>query len=299
MINRNVWPIATEAMNALGEHYLPAMDQAMSEAGWKGGFWHWLFAALTFEPESVSARKLAVRTPYFAADFFTARLSAAASAGYLTPIGDQEYRLTELGRSTARKALMVAYECMATLRPLPPADLERLVSFLYRLVGASLAAPEPPGKWSITYCRRLDLTENTAFVAKADQYLSDLNSYRDDAHLAAWQPHGFTGQAWEALTFVWRGQAATLDELCQKLARRGHARSTYAEAMHDLIKRGLVEEDAGTYRMTDQGQALRQAVEDTTDRYFYAPWACLGEQEVTELQTLLARLRDGLLSPAA
>jgi len=96
------------------------------------------------------------------------------------------------------------------------------------------------------------------------------------------------------LTFIWRGEAKTLDDLCQKLERRGHSREDYAEALNDLVQRSLVAEDAGAYTVTKQGQKLRQNAEALTDRYFYAPWKRLKQAEADELISLLAKLRDGL-----
>jgi DNA-binding MarR family transcriptional regulator len=85
-----------------------------------------------------------------------------------------------------------------------------------------------------------------------------------------------------------------LDELCQKLERRGHSRDVYAQALDDLIRRGWISEEADKYRVTQKGQVLRQEAEDKTDRYFYAPWACLSKHESEELRDLLTQLRDGL-----
>jgi hypothetical protein len=50
----------------------------------------------------------------------------------------------------------------------------------------------------------------------------------------------------------------------------------------------------GTYRITRQGQALRDAVEQQTDGYFYAPWSSLNESELVELRGLLSRLAERL-----
>jgi len=274
------------------------MDQAAAAAGLKTTEWRgWLLAALTFAPEPISAERLRLRTPYAATQAFEERLANAARQGWLTPIRGDEYRLTEAGWYAAQRIVEAAYAAMASLQPLPPADLTRLAAHLRRLVEASLAAPQPPGKWCIAHSRRIARGDEASPAERIDQYLSDLGAYRDDAHLAAWQPYGLSGQAWEALTCLWRGEANSLDELCLKLQRRGHSRETYAEALQDLVKRGLVAEKAGTYRLTEQGKMLRQEAEEATDRYFYAPWAGLSEGEMHELRDLLTRLAEGLRRP--
>jgi hypothetical protein len=206
--------------------------------------------------------------------------------------------LTEPARVVARGVIDAAYAKMATLEPIPPDELERLAALLGRLVESCLAAPEPPGRWCINWSRRSDSGDAAALVQRIDQYLSDLGAYRDDAHLAAWQPLAVDGCAWETLTLIWRGHAATVDELTQKLSRHGYSRTEYGQALDDLVARGWVAEEAGTYGATPAGHEVRQAAEDLTDDYFYAPWSCLEEDELGQLQDLLIRFRDGLRSPA-
>ena len=129
---------------------------------------------------------------------------------------------------------------------------------------------------------------------RIDQYGTDLAAYRDDAHLAAWQPHNIEGHAWEAFTCLWRGEATTLDGLCQKLERRGYCRDEYGQALQDLMWRGWVTEEAGELSVTVLGREIRGAVEEATDQTFYAPWSCLSRGETEELRTLLNLLCDGL-----
>ena len=63
---------------------------------------------------------------------------------------------------------------------------------------------------------------------RIDQYLTDLNAYRNDASLSVWQPYGVSGATWEAFTCLWRGDARTLDALCDRLSFRGHPHDDYA-----------------------------------------------------------------------
>jgi DNA-binding MarR family transcriptional regulator len=183
---------------------------------------------------------------------------------------------------------------MTALQPMPSTDLERLASLLHRLVKSCLTTPEPPGKWCIIHSRRNDPGDNASVVVQIDQYLSDLAAYRDDVHLAAWQSHSVEGHIWEALTYLWRGEATTLEGLYQKLERRGYSQEEYKQALEGLIRRGWVKDEAGKYRVTPLGQEVRQAVEEVTDRYFYGAWTCLSLKEIEELQTLLIHMRDGL-----
>ena len=127
-----------------------------------------------------------------------------------------------------------------------------------------------------------------------EQAISCLAGYRDDAHLAAWQPSGLSATALETLTFLWRGEADSLDTVCERLAHRGHPRQVYAEAQAELRERGFIEGPDNAPRLAEAGRTFRDQVEADTDRYFFTPWACLNDAERAELADLLIRLRDGL-----
>jgi DNA-binding MarR family transcriptional regulator len=291
----DLWSTALKAIQALGKHYVPVMDQTAAElklCEWYG----WLLPALVFEPESISATRFRVRTPYTSARLYNERLAKAAKQGFLTPVAeaDNEYHLTELGRQAAKCVIGAAYAKMTALQPMPSTKLERLASLLHRLVKSCLTTPEPPGKWCIIHSQRIDPGEDASVVVRIDQYLSDLAAFRDDAHLAAWQSHSIEGHIWEAFTYLWRGEATTLDGLYHKLERRGYSQDEYKQALENLIKRGWIKEEAGEYRVTPLGQEVRQAVEEATDRYFYGAWSCLSQEATEEFQTLLILLRDGL-----
>jgi hypothetical protein len=298
MNTADLWLLAWEALQALGAHYGPAIDHAAEGIGIPLGEWYgWLMAARIFEPYPVSAARLQMRAAYIAPARFDDSLAKGVQLGLLEPAGGTkrgEYHLTERGHRAIRRLIDTAYAAMSTLHPLPDADLERLDALLYRLVRASLAAPEPPGKWCLRIARHYDPGESAAAMVRLDQYLSDLDAYRDDAHLAAWQPCGVSGQAWEAFTTLWRHGPLTLDQLATRLWRRGHAQETYALALDELAVRGWIARDGDAYQLTDEGRSQREAVEATTDHYFYAPWSCLSASETAELSDLLVRVREGL-----
>lgn len=292
----DLWPLAREAWDALSAVYGPVMARAaVEQAGLAPGvYFGWMLAAPGFAPAPISAERLAVRGPYTSVTFNAERLAESVELGLLAPAAPGEYHLTEAGWAAAKTIFQAAYDSMAPLHPLPAADLARLADLLRRLVEATQAAPEPPGKWSFRLSRRIDPGPDAPALVWVDQRLSDLNAYRADAHLAVWRPYNISGAGWEAFTLLWRGAAGTLDEVAARLAFRGHARQTYAAALDDLVNRGWLAVEGEDYRLTDAGRALREAAEAATDQYFYAPWRCLNEEELAELRELLAGLRDGL-----
>ena len=216
-----------------------------------------LIVAQMYDPHPVAAWRLRERSPYTASRRYDERLQVAARLGFLKAAHEGEYRLTELGHRTVREIVDASYKAMAKLTPLPAADMDRLVELLRRLVDASLAAPEPPEKLCLNLSRRMAPIAPVKPLIMIDQFFGDLNSYRDDSHMAAWKPTELSGAAWETLTTLWRGEAKTVDELMHKLERRGHTREDYEEALNDLAQRSLVKEESGVYQVTQPGQELR------------------------------------------
>jgi DNA-binding MarR family transcriptional regulator len=300
MQKEELWPLAWEALQALRAHYGPAIDHAAESLGIPYGEWYgWLMAAFIFEPEPISAQRLATRSAYTAPARLEAYLQTGVRLGLLEPMNGNGYRLTAAGRRGVQQLIDTAYAAMAPLRPVPEEQVVRLLALLYRLVQASLDSPQPPGSNCLRIARHYDPGTSVPAMVRLDQYLSDLDAFRDDARLAAWRPLGVTGVAWDAFTSLWRHGAATVDELHARLARRGYSREAYLAALEELIAHGWVEREEDAFRLTDAGAAMRREAETLTDRYFYAPWECLNSGEIAEVVSQLTRIRDALAPQAA
>ena len=297
MDEHKLWNLTLEALAAIRAHYEPVAERIAAESGLDGWTWSLLLGALIFEPETTTLARVQVRGPYTAADAYLSRLAAAAQKGYLAEARPGEYRLTEAGRVEAHRFVEELRAAMVEPDPLPEADSERLINLLDRLVQASLNTPSPPGTWCINLSHKL-MPAVSPPLPYIEQAISCLASYRDDAHLAAWQPSGLSAMALEALTFLWRGEADSLDALCERLAHRGHPPHVYAKALAELRERGFIEGPDSAPQVTEAGRAFRDQVEADTDRYFFAPWFCLDDAEKAEVADLLTRLRDGLSESA-
>jgi hypothetical protein len=295
----DLWPRIWDALDALTAHYGPAIDDAASDLGIPHGEWYgWLMAAHVFEPEPISASRLHVRSAYTAPRKLEAALEKGATLGLLKPCAPGEYQLTPTGRAGVQRLIDTARGVMGQLQPLPDEDLLRLAGLLQRLVEASLAAPEPPGKWCLRIERHYDPGVAAPVMHRLDQHLSDLLAYRDDSHLAAWQRHDISGQAWEAFSLVWRSPALSVTEVSEKLARRGYTEADYASALEQLAERGWIEEDTNGYWTTAAGDAIREEVEALTNQYFYRPWGRLDAGEILELTSLVDQFTKALLRAA-
>ncbi len=291
MANPHFWPLVLDALTALGNHYIPAMDIVAAKAGANRGSWALLLSVLSFDPEPVSVEALKTRMP---CQEYNKRLEETATQGLLIIVRPGEYVLSETGQELVQKIILTAYARMENLAPMRPSDLHYLAVLLRRLVKASHTSPEPPGKWSITHSRRFDPGENAPLLIQVDQYLSDLAAYHDDAHLAAWQPLGFDGPTWETLTVIWQEKSVSLDALHKKLHHRRQSRAVYENALRALVERDLIKSKSGEYFLTPQGLELRQKAEDQTDEYFLSPWNHLEDEDLQALENLLKMITEGL-----
>ena len=153
-----------------------------------------------------------------------------ASEQWLERIGD-EYRLTETGWAISRRSRERTRSLLAGLEPLPPADLTYLLAQIERIIATSLESPTPPGSWCLAHSRNRAPEDDAPPLAKLSQYFSDFNAFRDDAHMAAWQPHEQSGAAWEAFSLICASEATSANAIATQLAYRGYSPSEYAEAL--------------------------------------------------------------------
>lgn len=288
-----LYTLIGEATASLATYY-PQMGPMIQQVGLRDVFYP-IFMTRAAEPEAFSVEEFHGRVPYAARERQEKTMQAAAAAGFAVEEAPGAYRLTETGRAAIERVFAVAHDDLTQHAPLPGADLERLATLLQRLVDASLAGPEPAHKRALRHSRWTDPDAGAAPLVRIDQYLTDLVAYRDDAHLAAWQAHGVTGEAWEALTMLWRDQAHSAAELAEKLPFRSHTAEAYAQALADLAARDWVEVDSamlGAFRITELGRTRREEGEVATNRLYFAPWQVLADGEREELIALLGRLRD-------
>jgi hypothetical protein len=288
----DLFNLVGEALNALGTQYEAALRQAIADLGLEGQDWNLLFSVQGVEPAPVTAALLQQFSPYITLETLEQRLAGAAARGLLEADATGSYRMTDRGRQAVRQSFGAVHAALADSEPLPAADMARLNGLLRRLVDATLDAPMPADKPALRASRLTDPGARGSAAALTDQYLTDLVRFRDDAHQAAWRPYGVGGPTWEALTLIWRGEAYSPDTLAKQLERRAQPPQIYIDAIHTLVERGWIAQHGEAYRVTDRGAALRQQAEETTDRLFYTPWACLSEAETDDLRGLLTQLRD-------
>jgi hypothetical protein len=250
-----------------------------------------------FSPEPVTPKHLAKRSPYSNPEAFGRQLEESAGRGWLEPVGEGKYALTARGKKVVDNLWVLGDELFGGLEPLPVADLERVEELLQKVANQARQLPEPKKKIALKTAANYDRGPSVPTMVRARRRLLDVRSFRDDAHIAAWQPFGAPGHVWEAFTYVWRGDAGTAAELTEALPYRNFDEEVYASALAKLAHLGWIAEEGEKYVATAKGKKLRQEAEDATDRIFDTAWVALDAAETKELKELLGRMAEALKPP--
>lgn len=288
-----LWKLTQAAWEPITAKYETAVEAKGKEDGLELRTWGLLVTVLCFEPEDITPGHLIVRGPYTSTDAYMDRLTHVAAQGFLEPTAPGAFRLSERGHALVNKYIDIAREEMVAADPFTPEESQRLSALFERLVQASMNTAPPPDTWCIRLSYKL-MPASLPPLPYTEQAFSCLVAYRDDAHLAAWQRSGLSAMALETLTLLWSGEASSLDDLCNKLAHRGHDCRVYITVLEELRKAGYIHGPDQAPFMTGAGRVFRNQVEADTDRYFFTPWACLNNGEQKELAQLLTHMKAGL-----
>lgn len=216
--------------------------------------------------------------------------------GWIEPMADASFRVTEKSRAAVRHILEAGDAQLMDFQSMPETELKRLELLLKQVVAECRVTPEPPEKWSIL--NRFHVTnEHYPPIIRIREHLMDLFAYRDDSHLSASRPHfNQAGIVWLALGALWNRDAVTARQISEKMTFRGYETSDYEIALQAAVEVGWAEADerSDAFRLSQEGQSLREQAERLTNEYFYTPWSVLIPQELNELFHLLTKLHDEL-----
>jgi len=195
--------------------------------------------------------------------------SAAARDAGLVDEKDGRWDLTQAGRDLVARVRREADAYLASLpSPLPTEELARLASLLAGAFEATAASLDRRWHSHIPRAARMAGEGKHPMVA-VENAVYGLWQARDDCHMAAWRQAGLDGPTLDTLTRIWRKEAVSEEDLAAKLTSQRPA--DVAEQVARLRRDGLVTPD-GAPRTTDKGTKMRQAIEDETDRLFFAGW---------------------------
>jgi len=289
-----ILPLIQEVMGSLAPHYQTAVRATFADYEFQGADWFVSYVTYGIGEKGLTSDKFHTIFPYVNEIRQQAMFTQATEHGFLQTEDDKTYTLTEIGNKGVQSFFTNARVALDAISPLPEANLTRLAELLKQVVFATKQASEPAEKFNLKLSRSTAPDDNATAVSHIDQYITDLNVYRDDAHLAAWRSLGITGQNWEAFTFVWRGDANTGATLAERLPNRGYDEASYEAALQTLVSHGWLIEKEGVYKITQAGQKLRDEAEKATERNFVVGWSALSQDETVELKNLLSQFRDGL-----
>ncbi len=195
--------------------------------------------------------------------------SAVARDAGLVDEQDGRWDLTPKGRALMKRVRHEADAYLATLvSPVSVEDLARLASVLGRAFEATAASLDRRWHSHIPRAARMAGDATAHPMVALENAVYGLWQARDDCHMAAWRQAGFDGPTLDALTRIWRGEAAGEEDLAAKLSSQRPA--DVAAGLARLRRDGLVTE--GPPRTTEKGTKARQAIEDETDRLYFSGW---------------------------
>jgi len=248
--------------------------------------------------EFFSIENFQKRDPFTNPEQFERLFARFDVKGWIMPMPDEQYQVTEMAREGTRKIIQAGDEQLAKFEQSAEVDLERIAILLKQLTAENKSAMEPPEKWAIL--KRFRVAEDASpAIVRIREYLMDLFAYRDDCHLSAARPHfGQAGIAWSVLGSIWNGDAVTAGQMAESMEFRGYDVSEYEVAIQAATQIGWVEASdvPGRFRPTQKGKELREKVESLTNEYFYRPWSVLVQQELDELYDLLTKLHEQLMA---
>lgn len=196
--------------------------------------------------------------------------SVAARDAGLVDEKDGRWDLTVAGGDLMKRVRREADAYLSSLpSPLDSAALTRLASLLGRAFDATVASLDPRWHSHIPRASRTAGDGTRHPMVALENAVVGLWNARDDCHMAAWGQAGLDGPTLDTLTRIWRGEAASESDLAAKLTSQRP--TDVAAELARLRGDGLVATDAPP-RTTDKGRAARQAIEDETDRLFFAGW---------------------------
>ena len=246
--------------------------------------------------ERFSIKDFQKRDPFSNPEQFERLFVRLNLKGWIEPMLDGSFRVTEKARETARFLIQAGDVQLSDFAGLTEQELKRLLALLKQLVLESCLMPEPPGKWAILKRFRV-ADEQYPPIMQIREYLMDLFAYRDDSNLSASRQYfNQGGIVWLVLGALETGDAVNAGQMAEKMAFRGYDVEDYEIAIQAALELGWVEPGSRPDRfgLTEEGRRLRAQAEQDTNEYFYAPWTVLTQDEIIELHGLLAKLHSVL-----
>jgi hypothetical protein len=219
-------------------------------------------------------------------------LPTLVAKGYVARDGDR-YTVTDAGRVVVARVKAARDLYLASLTPIPSADLTRLAGRLTEIALQLRDAPEPMNKAHQARAWRAMPSADAAPMVRLYGAVYALWMARDDSHNAAWRAAGFDGPAFDVLSRVWSGEATTIPALTEAVQQFQRPEDV-AKGIERLIAAGYLTREGDALELTPHGTETRERIEAETDRRYFAPWPPLKHADLAQLRTTLAAVIAGL-----
>lgn len=288
-VAQKAWGLIEEIRQQLAQIALPSRRAMIEELGYQDGAWFLLYCGLVLDPPSLSG--ISEFAPYGNPAHHVGVLDDLVERGVVTRRDDDGYTLTVQGRDHIGRIFGAVYEKFEQVDGLPTEQLFDLIGMLQRIVN-TIHTTDGVYRFATNAVHRLQPPRPHP-LSIIDHLFDEIASYRDDAHVGAWRTNDVSGHAWEAFTYLWRGEGSTAEQLAERLPFRRYGVEGYRAALEQLLGREWITATGDGYTLTDSGRDVREAAERTTDERFYAPWLTLG-RDLPSAYNLLSALQYGL-----
>jgi hypothetical protein len=277
----SIFPLAQDIMREQFEKYFTERR-----------FYNPCLVASGLAPNPISAEVFSKRNPYGNPTGFEKLFVDAASAGYFDQDGNGGYLLSKKGLDAINSTNWTFYKHINQVKQLSTDKKAEMSDLLSKLVVAATQTELANG----SFCMNISINGHPKVeadsLASIDQQIDDMFAFRDDSHISAWTPSSVDGHTWEVLSFVWNGEANTVEKLVERLPFRNYTAEDYTETLNNLTQRGWIVSSDDGYKITQEGKQVRENAETATDESFYTAWKSLSDDELIKLGDLLNELKE-------
>lgn len=283
---KEIWKLAPAASGAIVQNLGPKIQEAVQSSPFVDvPRWFIIGTAFYIRPEPLTVERMRVRNPYSKPESQENDIKALTEAGFL----DEKGVITQVAVDAYQGLIDNQDSAAATLDNMPQEDSERVGTYLKRAYDAAHVVTEPSNA-CLKDASLLDMRGGA--VHQVFYTVGRLNAFRDDCHLAAWKPLDMDGNVYEAFSLIWDGTADSAAKLMEARGNRGYEEADWQASLDELVKKGWLEKDGETYKVSDEGNKIREEVEVKTDEYFYQIFDGLSDEEVDDFVALLKEVQE-------
>jgi hypothetical protein len=230
--------------------------------------------------------------PYSTIRPILAALPALIERGYVADTNGR-YSVTRGGREFITHVEGAKNRYLASLVPIPAADILPLVEHLSDIAARLRDAPEPEQKPHQARAWRAMPPADGAPMVRLYSAVYRLWMARDDCHNAAWRAAGFDGPPFDLLSRVWCGDATTAPALTEAV-REFQQPEDVERGIAALEAAGYLTRAGESVQLTEWGTEVRDRIERETDRRYFGPWLPLPPGDLSRMHAGLAAVIAGL-----